>query len=135
MSETAGTKTAFEQITIICEKLVLNFCIFYNAYLCTYFSSGTFTKFGLFILCFIIECVISSQIYTKLSNGEYTKVCNELQNDILIGKDYHESYTKLKTIWTNPTGNSQFETIKYNEIYQAIIKRLISKYKMKKLVI
>jgi hypothetical protein len=45
------------------------------------------------------------------------------------------SYTKLKTIWTNPTGNSQFETIKYNEIYQAIIKRLISKYKMKKLVI
>jgi hypothetical protein len=98
MSETTGTKTAFEQITIICEKLVLNFCIFYNAYLCTYFSSGTFTKFGLFILCFIIECVISSQIYTKLSNGEYTKVCNELQNDILIGKDYHESYTKLKTI-------------------------------------
>lgn len=45
------------------------------------------------------------------------------------------SYTKLKTIWTNPTGTSQFETIKYNEIYQAIIKRLISKYKMKKLVI
>jgi hypothetical protein len=45
------------------------------------------------------------------------------------------SYTKLKTIWTNPTGNAQFETIKYNDIYQAIIKRLISKYKMKKLII
>lgn len=91
-------KIAFEQFTMICEKVLLNFCIFYNAYLCTYFSSNTFIKFCLFILCFIVECIISSQIYTKLSHGEYTKVCDELQNDILVGKDYHKSYTKLKNI-------------------------------------
>ena len=98
MAETAETKSVFEQITTVCEKLVLNLCIFYNAYLCTYLSSSTCIKFGLFILCFIIECIISSQIYTKLSNGEYTKVCNELQNDILLGKDYNASYVKIKTI-------------------------------------
>jgi uncharacterized membrane protein (DUF485 family) len=92
------TKSLFERFTIICERLILSFCVFYNAYLCTYFASSVFGKIGLFILCFIVECVISSQIYTKLSNGEYTKVSDELQHDILLGKDYHESYAKLKTI-------------------------------------
>lgn len=49
--------------------------------------------------------------------------------------DTNTSFTKLKNIWTNQTGNSQFETLKYNDIYQALIKKLISKYKMKKLII
>ena len=45
------------------------------------------------------------------------------------------SFTKLKTIWNNPTGSSGFDTFKYNDIYQAIIKKLVAKYKMKKLTI
>lgn len=49
--------------------------------------------------------------------------------------DTNTSFTKLKNIWTNQTGTSQFETLKYNDIYQALIKKLISKYKMKKLII
>ena len=45
------------------------------------------------------------------------------------------SFTKLKTIWNNQTGSSGFDTFKYNDIYQAIIKKLVAKYKMKKLTI
>lgn len=45
------------------------------------------------------------------------------------------SFTKLKTIWSNPTGSSGFDTFKYNDIYQTIIKKLVAKYKMKKLTI
>lgn len=45
------------------------------------------------------------------------------------------SFTKLKTIWNNPTESSGFDTFKYNDIYQAIIKKLVAKYKMKKLTI
>ena len=52
-----------------------------------------------------------------------------------VSLDTNTSYTKIKNVWTNPTGNSQFETLKYNDIYQAIIKKLIAKYKMKKLII
>jgi hypothetical protein len=93
--------TIFKRFTNICEKIILNFCIFYNAYLCTFFGAGTFSKFGLFILCFIIECFISTYVYDKLSHGEYTKISNELTNNVLLGKDYYKSCDKLKNICDN----------------------------------
>jgi hypothetical protein len=45
------------------------------------------------------------------------------------------SFTKLKNIWSNDDGSSQFNHIKFKQIYNALTKKLIAKYRIKKIII
>lgn len=45
------------------------------------------------------------------------------------------SFTKLKNIWSKQDSEDYFNFIKFKQIYQAITKKLIAKYRIKKIII
>lgn len=74
-------------------------------------------------------------IKTKLNFYKEDEVRVIILNIDEVKLDSNTSFTKMKNIWENLNESEQFNYVKFKQIYQAITKKLIAKYRVKKIII
>ena len=77
----------------------------------------------------------SYSIKTKLDFYEKDEVRVTILNIDEVELSSNTSFTKLKNIWSKQDVNDQFNFIKFKQIYQTLTKKLIAKYRIKKIII
>lgn len=74
-------------------------------------------------------------VKTKLDFYEKDEVRVTILNIDEVELSSTTSFTKLKNIWSKQDANDQFNFIKFKQIYQNLTKKLIAKYRIKKIII
>jgi hypothetical protein len=74
-------------------------------------------------------------IKTKLDFYEKDEVRVTILNIDEVELSSNTSFTKLKNIWSKQDASDQFNFIKFKQIYQILTKKLIAKYRIKKIII
>jgi hypothetical protein len=74
-------------------------------------------------------------IKTKLNFYNEDEVMVHILNIDEVELSSATSFTKIKNVWNSDGENKSFNRLKFKHIHQALTKKLIAKYRVKKIII